>query len=311
MADSNETRVVLLGKTGVGKSSLGNTILGDSLLKTKVSPKSETSECQAESKTVNGIPTKVIDTPGFFDTNINEEKLKSEIINCVKQWAPGPHAFLIVLKVDRYSEQEQDIISKILKYFSEEALKYAVVVFTYGDQLPEGMKIEDFVNQDEALKNLVKKCGGRCHVIDNKYWNNDQHNDYRSNRFQVTQLLNTIETMKKTQGFYSNEFLKQAETDKSGKFWHIVAGATVGALLGAAFGLVTVLGIDAARAVGIALATGAGIGGVAGAVIGGAIRYTSETPQEAVTESAKTVCKVGTTAVEISNLTNSTLKKKQ
>ncbi|KAM4565044.1 GTPase IMAP family member 9-like [Fundulus diaphanus] len=201
---SNETKIVLLGKTGVGKSSLGNAILGESLFKEKVSPTSETNMCDAKSKYINGKRVTVIDTPGIFDNTLKEEKLKAEMIKCIEHCSPGIHAFLIVLKVDRYTDQEKKIIEKIKEYFSEESLKHAVVVFTHGDQLEEGQTIEEFVGKSKDLKELVGMCGAGCHVVDNKYWK-DQQDGYRSNRFQVEKLLSTIETMKQNNGVYTNE----------------------------------------------------------------------------------------------------------
>ncbi|KAM4565047.1 GTPase IMAP family member 9-like [Fundulus diaphanus] len=209
MAGSNETKIVLLGKTGIGKSSLGNTILGDSLFKGKVSPTSETNMCDAESKYINGKRVTVIDTPGICDNILKEEDLKAEMIKFIKNCAPGIHAFLIVLRVDRYTDQEKEIIHKIKQYFSKEILKHAVVVFTHGDQLEEEQTIEEFVEMSDDLKKLVGMCGGKCHVVDSKYWN-DQQDGYRSNRFQVKQLLKTIETMKDDKGIYTNDLLELA-----------------------------------------------------------------------------------------------------
>ncbi|XP_005809260.1 GTPase IMAP family member 7-like isoform X3 [Xiphophorus maculatus] len=194
MAGSSKTKIVLLGKTGSGKSSLGNTILGEDLFNEKLSD-----ECQVESKDVKGVSVKVIDTPSFFGNNTDEEKVKTEILKCIEMAAPEIHAFLIVLScVGQYADQEKEVINKIKECFSDEALKHAVVVFTHGDQLREGQKIEDFIRENRDLRKLVEKCGSRCHVVDNKYWK-DQQDGYRSNRFQVDQLLNTIEKMKSKQ----------------------------------------------------------------------------------------------------------------
>uniref|UniRef100_A0A8C9X8P9 AIG1-type G domain-containing protein n=1 Tax=Sander lucioperca TaxID=283035 RepID=A0A8C9X8P9_SANLU len=191
---SNTRRIMILGKTGSGKSSLANTIFGEELFTIGHNSDSETSECQAKTK------------------SRSEEELKREILKCITECAPGPHAFLIVLKVERFTEQEQAVITTINQHFSEEVLRYATVVFTHGNQLEEGQTIEDFVGQNK-ISNLVKKCGDRCHVVDNKYWKNNQQDEYRSNQFQVKELLNTIEKIvEANQGScYTNEMLQTVE----------------------------------------------------------------------------------------------------
>ncbi|XP_075948588.1 GTPase IMAP family member 7-like [Anarhichas minor] len=298
--DVSNRRIVILGKTGVGKSSAANTIVGEELFKIGQTANSETSECQAETKSVNGRDITLIDTPGLFDTDRTEEELKSEIVKCITEFSPGLHAFLIVFKVDRFTEQEQAVITKINQYFSEEVFKYATVLFTYGDQLKEEQTIEVFIRDNKLVSDLVKKCGGRCHVIDNKHWKNNQQDEYRSNQFQVKELLNTIEKMieankrscytntmlqtveemtkqeqeriRQSSGDMSEKEIREKAKDRTSERLLInLAGITTGALLGALFGVVVMVRVviyaleaAAAAAVGTA-AVGTAAAGTAAA----------------------------------------------
>ncbi|KAM6894250.1 GTPase IMAP family member 7-like [Lycodopsis pacificus] len=223
MDEANRRRIVILGKTGTGKSSVANTIFGDELFKIGHTANSETSECRAETKSINGRDITVIDTPGLFDTDRPEEKLKSEIVKCITEFSSGLHAFVIVFEAGRFTDQEQDVITKINQYFSEEVFKYATVLFTHGDQLPEGQTIEDFVRDNKRLGDLVKKCGGRYNVFDNKYWKNNQQDEYRSNQFQVKELLKTTEkVIEANEGScYTNEMLQAVEAETKQEEEHI------------------------------------------------------------------------------------------
>ncbi len=159
---------------------------------------------------VGGRTVSVIDTPGFFDTGLEEEFVKTLIIKSIIECAPAVDALVIVLKVQRFTRQEIEILDKIVEYFGEEAFNHAVFLFTHGAEL-EGQTIEAFVQKNPKLQEFVDKCGGRCHVVDNKHWN-DCH-VYRSNKFQVKNLLDTIDKMVEENGRFTNELLLNTEEE--------------------------------------------------------------------------------------------------
>ncbi|KAF6730712.1 GTPase IMAP family member 2 [Oryzias melastigma] len=213
MAAPNTLRITLLGKTGVGKSSLGNTILGNDAFTVKQFVKSEPSICKARSGFVHGRNITVVDTPGFFCTEGSEEELKQEILRCTTECAPGPHAFLLVFKTEKFTEQEEEVITKIEEYFSAEVFKFCVIVFTHGDELTDNTRIETYISQNKRLSSLLEKCGGRCHVVDNKYWNQNQQDEYRNNQKQVEGLIQTIEEVVRQAGggCYTTEMIQTCQ----------------------------------------------------------------------------------------------------
>ncbi|XP_007247179.3 GTPase IMAP family member 8 [Astyanax mexicanus] len=182
-----EMKILLLGNKASGKSASIRTILGSE------EPDVKTAQCVKIQGESAGVEVTVVEAPGWWRNytvkdgpNLNAE----EIVLSASLCSPGPHVVLLVIRLDTHFTKtcREALKERQGLFLSESIWSHSMVLFTFGDCLRDTTLEKHIESEGEALQWLVKKCGNRFHVFNNK-----NRNDSR----QVQELLGKIEDMVK------------------------------------------------------------------------------------------------------------------
>ena len=108
----------------------------------------------------------------------------------------------IVVKLGKFTEEEQKTVELLSLVFGKRAAAYSMVLFTHGDQLRR-TTIEEYIKGSDKLCHLLAKCNWRYHVFTNTIKDGQQ----------LDLLLAKIRSMIRANGgsYYTNAMYQEAE----------------------------------------------------------------------------------------------------
>lgn len=197
-------RVVVLGGKQSGKTSMISNIFGlEKALSSGTVMKRE--------GMLNGKSVLIVDTPGWwrnFKLIDTAEVIKRKLQQSLSQCPPGPHAFILTVRVDLiFDEDNRKAIEEHMGLFGEDIWGHTIVVFTKADSLRDRSIEQHIETVGEALKWVLKKCGNRYCVYDSE----------NSEGSQVKELLDKIENVtENNRSMYfkpDEKYLKEVEEE--------------------------------------------------------------------------------------------------
>ncbi|KAI2645479.1 GTPase IMAP family member 8 [Labeo rohita] len=153
---------------GAGKSSTANAILSQDVFEESGTRASEIQRGRVEDRNIS-----IIDTPGFFNTQLTDEELQEQMMKSLSLTHPGPHIFLLVIKLETFEEDERNVVEQIQENFGEEAFKYTLVLFTGREHMSNRKWMVFKLNR--KFHELVSHFRGQYHEINSKDEINQSH----------------------------------------------------------------------------------------------------------------------------------------
>lgn len=169
--ETKKTSVILLGLSGSGKSSALNLILERAGNRYPPSdschePPQPTLTCERKEVFAAGRRLILVDTPELWDED-GVENLEL-VKDCLALSLPGPHVFLLVLQVGRFTQGECEMLSHLQKIFGRDFAEHAIVLLVhFNSKQHRSQRIHDHVSgAHESLREFIRKCGSRYYELD-------------------------------------------------------------------------------------------------------------------------------------------------
>ncbi|ROL49873.1 GTPase IMAP family member 7 [Anabarilius grahami] len=153
-----DLRIVLLGKNLSENCKVRNSILGIDVHENEVPTSIQRHNVTIVSGKLENRHVTVINTLHLLNPNISDDQITQTVRECVDMSDPGPHAFILTLQYNDFTEEDMTRVKHVLEKFSEEAIKRTIVITT--DVETHNPHTLSPAEMNTAIHHL-KECGGR------------------------------------------------------------------------------------------------------------------------------------------------------
>ncbi|XP_051571793.1 GTPase IMAP family member 8-like [Myxocyprinus asiaticus] len=182
--EKQKLNLVLCGGDAVLKVSISKLIRGKKISKStpdlSEKPQKFSLECEKKEVEVCGHLITLVYLPALFNSQISEEEVMRQSLQCVSLCQPGVHVFLLIIPIGPLTDENRAEIEKIQKIFNSR--DHFMVLFTSEMTVKE--PVIDFA---KAIMNSQSLCGVRYRVMGLKEQEKSK---------QIPELLDYIENMK-------------------------------------------------------------------------------------------------------------------
>ncbi|XP_066511630.1 GTPase IMAP family member 8-like [Hoplias malabaricus] len=192
---SQKLNLVLCGSDEELKSSVSDLILGQSRHRPE-----PTSKCVRRDRKVSGRSVTLVEMPSLYNTQLLEEELMSEALNCFSLCDPGVHAFLFVVPPGPLPDEDKREIEMIQKTFCYKVKDHLIVLFTVQHA---NSFVTEFIEHNTNTKKFLSICDQRYILVETKTGKPPK----QANEDLMYHILNEI----KSQPYSLNMFVKALE----------------------------------------------------------------------------------------------------